>query len=123
MSEQVQIDFEGVEAEELTQEETQILSLLQRGRNNALSVRHLAECVGVTEVRLREMVRHLIDVHGACIGSSTSKPPGYFLIESPLEIDAVYKSLRHRGIEILRRAANLKKISIEEVFNQGVLEL
>lgn len=121
MSEQVQIDFEGVEAEELTQEETQILSLLQRGRDNALSVRHLAECVGVTEVRLREMVRHLIDVHGACIGSSTSKPPGYYIITDPEEIDAVYRSLRHRGISILVRAAKLKQISITEVFGQGEL--
>ena len=107
---------------DLTREEQAVLRLLRQGRENARSVRFLAEMVGVSEVRLREIVRHLIEVHGYCIGSRTGRPPGYYLITEPEEIEEVYRSLRHRGISILMRAAKLKKISVEEVFKQGVLE-
>lgn len=121
MTGQIQIDFDSPGAGELTSEELTVLSLLGRGRRNARSVRYLASMAAVPEVRLREVVRQLIDEHGVCIGSSTGSPPGYYLIESPEEIDAVYRSLRHRGISILMRAARLKKISLVEVFGQGEL--
>ena len=116
MTEQIQMDFD------LIKEERDVLRLLRRGRENARSVRFLAEMVGVSEVRLREIVRHLIEHHGYCIGSRTGRPPGYYLITEPDEIEEVYRSLRHRGISILTRAARLKKISLEEVFKQGVLD-
>jgi len=79
----------------------------------------------MNEVELRERVRHLIIEHGFCIGSSTggkNKLPGYYLITEEEEIESVYNSLRRRGIKILQRAAKLKKISLEEVFGQGVME-
>jgi hypothetical protein len=120
MTDQIQIDFDG-EAGELTREELHILRLLEPGRKAARSVRYLASMVGVPETRLRELVRHLIDDHGACIGSRTGSPPGYYVIEDPDEIEEVYRSLRHRGISILMRAARLKKTSLAEVFGQGEL--
>ena len=102
-------------------EEQRIVSLLQEGKENARGVHWLASMVGVSDVKLREIVRHLIDEHGYCIGSRTGEPAGYYIIKEPEEIDEVYRSLRHRGISILVRASKLKRISLEEVFGQGEL--
>jgi len=113
------------DGEVMTHEEQHILSLLRRGRENALSVPFLASMVGMSGVRLRTIVRHLIIEHRVGIGSHTGgkeKLPGYFLLAKEKEIDAVYKSLSKRGIRILQRAAELKKISLEEVFHQGRIE-
>lgn len=102
-------------------EEQRIVSLLQEGKENARGVHWLAAMVGVSDVKLREIVRHLINEHGYCIGSRTGEPAGYYIITEPEEIDEVYRSLRHRGISILVRASKLKRISLEEVFGQGDL--
>jgi hypothetical protein len=108
---------------ELTYEEQLLLALLKPGMENAGSVKYLAGILKLEEVTLRERIRHLIMEHGVCIGSNTNKCPGYYLILSPEELDKNYVSLRRRGIKILMRAAELKKISLEEVFHQGVLSL
>ena len=105
----------------LEPEEQRIISLLKEGKESAKGVHWLALMVGVSDVKLRETVRHLIDEHGYCIGSRTGEPAGYYIITEPGEIDEVYRSLRHRGISILVRASKLKRISLEEVFGQGSL--
>ena len=105
----------------LEPEEERIISLLKEGKENARGVHWLASMVGVSDVKLRELVRHLIDEHGYCIGSRTGEPAGYYLITEESEINEVYRSLRHRGISILVRASKLKRISLEEVFGQGSL--
>jgi len=106
----------------LTFEESLLLGFLRQGRQNAQGVKFLASMMKTSEVDLRDRVRHLIMEHGVCIGSNTSKNPGYYLITEEDEIDCVYQSLRRRGIKILMRAAKLRRISLEEVFGQGVLE-
>ena len=111
----------GIKAGALEPEEERIISLLKEGKENARCVKTLAGLVGVSEVKLREIVRHLIDEHGYCIGSRTGEPAGYYIITEPGEIDEVYRSLRHRGISILVRASKLKRISLEEVFGQGTI--
>ena len=105
----------------LEPEEERIISLLKEGKENARGGHWLASMVGVSDVKLRELVRHLIDEHGYCIGSRTGEPAGYYLITEESEINEVYRSLRHRGISILVRASKLKRISLEEVFGQGSL--
>ena len=113
---------EGVpKAGALDSEEQRVVSLLKEGKENAVCVKTLAGLVGVSDVKLREIVRHLIDEHGYCIGSRTGEPAGYYLITEESEINEVYRSLRHRGISILVRASKLKRISLEEVFGQGLL--
>src|SRR4030042_6588580 len=75
-----------------TREEQHVLSLLQRGRENALSVPYLASMVGLSGVQLRATVRHLITHHGYCIGSSTggtNKPPGNYI---PRKQDEIFDS-------------------------------
>ncbi len=140
MTEQFQMNFEGIITppspsylkrglggvtqinDDLTYEEQLLLGLLKPGKENANSVKWLAGMLKMEEVTLRERIRHLIMEHGVCIGSSTSKCPGYYLITQPEELDKNYVSLRRRGIKILMRAAELKRISLEEVFQQGRME-
>jgi len=115
MPEQLHIEYE-----ELTHEERLILKTLQAGRENARAVTLLAALVGVDHRRLRAVVKHLIEEHGALIGSATSSPTGYYLIDSVEEAQAVCDRLHHRGISILERRARLKK-SIYKLFGQGEL--
>lgn len=100
-----------------------IISFLRNGKKNAQSVRFLSSMLKMEEVTLRVKIRHLIMDHKICIGSNTGKYPGYYLITEEDEIDCVYQSLRRRGIRILMRAAKLRRISLEEVFHQGILSL
>ena len=118
MSDQLHIEYE---AEGLTREERLIISALQAGRENARAVPLLAALVGVDHRRLRAIVKHLIEEHGYCIGSTTRKPPGYYMIHDPQELADVYKKLRSRGLSILNRAAKIKKTSVKDVFGQGEL--
>jgi len=115
--EQLALDFE------LTKEEWAVLSLLRKGRARARSVRELVEATGMGDVHVRQTVRRLIMERGMLIGSAVSDPPGYYIPETPDEVFTATKSLRHRGIMILMRAARLQKSSVDLVFNQARLEL
>lgn len=116
---QTRINFDS--PQELTKEESLVLSLIQPGRGNARQVNAIAEATGIHWRIVQKIVRRLIDDHGVCIGSTSGVPAGYYLITDPAEIENVYHSLRHRGIQILMRAGKLKKISVSEVFGQGKL--
>jgi len=107
---------------ELTNEERHVIGLLKKGRSNAVSVRDLAVKTGLGGVAVRQVVRRLIMERGVLIASSVGDPPGYFIAETADEIITATKSLRHRGIMILMRAARLQKASVELVFNQARLE-
>lgn len=107
----------------LTDEERAVYGLLRHGRARALSARDLAERTGMGDVQIRQTVRSLIMERGLLIASAVDDPPGFFLTETPDEIINATRSLRHRGIMILVRAARLQKSSLELVFNQGRLEL
>lgn len=121
MTSQIELTFDKPQVD-LTHEETHILSLLRRGRENAISVKTLTASTNIPEVEVRAIVRHLIMEHGILIASIVSAPPGFYIAQTSEEIQIATKSLRHRGIMILVRAAKLQKISIEEVFNQGRIE-
>lgn len=108
---------------DLTDEERAVYALLRRGRARALSARDLANWTGMSGVRIRQTVRDLIMKRGFLVASAVDDPPGFFIAETPDEIITATKSLRHRGIMILVRAARLQKSSLELVFNQGRLEI
>jgi biotin operon repressor len=103
-------------------EEAGIMKLLRSGRNNAISVKALAAETGMGGVEIRQTIRDLIMEHGILIGSSVGDPPGYFIPETAEEAITATRSLRHRGIMILVRAAKLQRCSVELVFNQARLE-
>lgn len=128
MTGQLSIDFDRpaplavIHGDALTPEERLITRLLQnhRGKDAAVKAKTMEELFNMSNVAVRSTIRHLIEYHGLCIGSSGV---GYFMADSPDEIDSVTRSLRHRGISILVRAAKLQKISIEEIFGQAKMEL
>jgi hypothetical protein len=107
----------------MTAEEAAVYCLLQHGRMTALSARDLADRTGMSDVRVRQTVRSLIMERGILVASAVDDPPGFFIAETPEEIITATRSLRHRGIMILVRAARLQKSSLELVFNQGRLEI
>ena len=107
----------------LSDEERAVYSLLETGRANAMSARDIAERTGLSDVQVRQTVRSLIMERGFLVASAVDDPPGFFIAETPDEIITATRSLRHRGIMILVRAARLQKSSLEMVFNQGRLEL
>jgi len=108
---------------ELSDDERAVYGLLRHGRARAMSARDLSERTGLSDVQVRQTVRSLIMGCGILVASAVDDPPGFFIAETPDEIITATKSLRHRGIMILVRAARLQKSSLEMVFNQGRLEL
>lgn len=130
MSDQLPIDYNAIlrRAEagaisQLTDREEAVLSLLPRGRENTISKDAIAAATGIHWREVQSIIEHLVNVHGYFIGSTSGKPHGYYMIEAEKEIEEVYNSLRRRGLKVLMRAAKLKKISVEEVFNQGRIDL
>ena len=107
----------------MTAEEAAVYCCLQHGRASAISARDLADRTGMSDVRIRQTVRSLIMERGILVASAVDDPPGFFIAETPEEIITATRSLRHRGIMILVRAARLQKSSLELVFNQGRLEI
>lgn len=107
---------------DLTIEQSRLAVLLRKGRRNARTVKDLSRSTGINERRVRQLVRHLIDDHGYCIGSATAHPAGYYLIDDKDELERFVRVMRHRGISILVRAAHVTGNSPVEVFNQGMLE-
>lgn len=98
------------------------IQLHYRGHGQAVSVRGLSLILGTSERATRGIIQGLINVHGLPIGSSVNPPAGYYWITDPEELEATCRSLRHRGIAILVRAAKLKKASLEAVFGQARME-
>ncbi|RJQ22003.1 MAG: hypothetical protein C4560_02980 [Nitrospiraceae bacterium] len=112
---QITFDFE------LNREERMIIDILQtcKGKEAAILGAKIADLTGITYVEVRQTISHLVNEHHCRIASCSR---GYYVPMTPDEVDAAYKSMRHRGISILVRAANLQKISLEEVYQQGKLE-
>lgn len=94
----------------------------RRGRESAIKVDTVAWQTGLSGVKVRETVSHLVNEHGKLIGSGTGKPPGFYVITDEGELREHIRSLRHRGIMCLVRAAALSKTSVEEIFKQGKIE-
>ncbi|MCK9420241.1 MAG: hypothetical protein M0R70_12765 [Nitrospirae bacterium] len=119
---QIQIDFTDRKAPILTQEEHIVWSAIRDrlGRDRALLGTVIAECAGIDYVTVRAIISHLVNFHG-CLIASCSR--GYYVPVTPDEVQTSTRSLRHRGIMILLRAARLQKSSIEDVFGQAKLEL
>ena len=103
--------------------ERAIYRCLSHGRRRAVSVQSIVQATNFNDVAIRETIRHLIMQHNIPIASVTSFPNGFYIIDTPEEVQVTTKSLRNRGIKILQRAAKLQRLSLEQVFDQGKLEL
>lgn len=106
---------------ELTFEEQRIWDVirLHRGKDNAVTGKRIAEWTGMEYDFIRSVIAHLVTSHNYLIASNSK---GYFIPETFNEVFTATKSLRHRGISILVRASKLQRTSLEDIFNQSVLE-
>jgi hypothetical protein len=121
MNEQTKIDFTDRKAPILTDEERRVWLHLEfrRGKKEAILGPVLSRITEIDYDTVRAIISHLVNFHGYLIASCSR---GYYVPVTPEEIAAATRSLRHRGIMILRRAARLQNSSLEDVFGQGVLE-
>jgi len=76
----------------------------------------------VSDVHLRTIFKELVEFYGCQVGSSTSDPPGFYLIESAEEMEENVRSLSSRAFSILRRVAALKRIAMDEAYRQMKLD-
>ena len=120
MTEQLNIFKQG-----LTEEEFRVWEVVsqRRGREAAISVSSVALQARMTDVQVRSIVSAMLRNHGKLIGSATGNPPGFYILADRKELESHIRSLRHRGIMCMVRAAALSKQSIEDVFGQARLEL
>ena len=88
---------------------TQLLAILQIGKRNAINATNIAKALGFptggNQVKTRNLIRECIEIDGDLIGSSLSKPRGFYLIDQTKknELDSYLDSLENRAIDILRR--------------------
>ena len=116
--EQMRLNLDGPQ---LTVEQRAVWDCIRdhRGKGNEILGTEISRMTGIDYTRVRAVIAHLINSHHRLIGSNGN---GYFIPVTGAEIGAVTKSLRHRGIMILVRAAQLQKTSLVEIFNQTLLE-
>jgi hydroxymethylpyrimidine pyrophosphatase-like HAD family hydrolase len=115
---QTQINFDEIN---LTSDEQRAWEILRHraGKEAALLGPKVAEATGLPYTEVRAIISHLVTDHQKLIASCGR---GYYIPQTPEEIIEATKSLRHRGIMILRRAAKLQNTSLEDVFGQSRIE-
>jgi hypothetical protein len=109
----------------LSNEEVIIWKIIREyhGKERAIKEKELVERTGIPGVKVRSIISHLVCKHKKLIGSSTANPAGFYIITDEMELERNISGLRRRGIKDFVRAAALAKTSIEDIFNQGKLEL
>ncbi len=88
-----------------------LLTILQlhRGKARAITGKDLAQLLGEPHDRMiRKEIRELI-AQGHPIASSTEHPYGYFMVETPEEVDQYLKQLKGRLVEDAYRRRDFKK--------------
>ena len=118
MPEQMQLSFDSIP---MTSDEKAVWAAIEthRGQGNEILGSRLADNLSLEYKRVRQIISHLVRTHHRLIGSNTN---GYYVAVTPEEIDEITRSLRHRGIMILVRAASIQKGAVTEVFKQGLIE-
>lgn len=79
-----------------------IYEMLPAGPNNAVSATHLARVLGVHKRVISRMIEKERRAGRPICAISDSENPGYFLPESPEELEHYIIRLRHREAEIAR---------------------
>lgn len=88
-----------------------LLTILQlhRGKDRAITGKDLAQILGETDDRMvRKEIRELI-AEGHPIASSTEKPYGYFMADTPEEAEKYLGQLKGRLVEDAYRRRDFKK--------------
>jgi hypothetical protein len=95
-----------VEPGDMSPQDERVWSLIRehKGADNAISVAHICDLCNMNDRKVRMIVKALIEAHGKPIGSTTSSPAGYYVINDDAERKSVQASLYRRAVSILRRA-------------------
>ncbi len=109
----------------MTREEEAVWKVLaiHRGRKDAVKLSTVAFLTDLTERDVQFAVSALIETHGLSIGSSCQRPTGYYIIETPEELEQSLGQLSHRITALAKRIAALKKSTLPLVLNQLAIEL
>lgn len=118
MPEQMPLDFN---APQMTEEQKKVWETIRVyiGKGHEIPGAAIAEITNIEYDRVRAVIAHLVNHHHKLIGSNSK---GYYVPVTAAEVSEVTKSLRHRGIMILVRAAKLQKTSLVEIWNQTYME-
>lgn len=93
----------------------EILSRSHTGSDNSIGGQALASLLGVKPRTVRAMVLKLRENAVAVCGSPEV---GYFIAETPEEVDATCKLLEQHGLHQLTVAARMRKTTLPELFGQ-----
>lgn len=98
---------------ELTPEQRRVWNIIRtrRGRAAAIPMPDVARAAYGDEKatrRVQTIVKELIEA-GHPIGSASSKPNGYWILETDEEYDAADANLEHRIMALSRRRKSLRK--------------
>ena len=106
----------------MTVNHRKVLHLIRfRPRKAAIKNSTLVKRTGLPERTVRKVVRDLVTVFEQPIGSSTSE--GYWWISNPTDAREIYDRLRGRALKILRRAAAIRGLAVDQVVQQLELDL
>lgn len=110
---------------DLTDDERAVLDVLDRhrGRAAAITKEALAAACARDERKVRQVIVRLIEQHGAAIGSTSSQPGGYFLIQTQDEQREAEEELQHRIMRLAQRLAKLKRNTPSAILDQLRLAL
>jgi len=121
MPEQMQLDFD--RSPVLNPEERRVYGLLSRGRESAIREKTLTTITGISGVRIRTIIKHLIEDHGIMIVSSTANPPGFYLPENRDEYRQGVVQLVHRIASLARRVRAMDRQYYEQILGGSRLPL
>lgn len=105
--------------------EAQVLRFLRvrRGRGQAVRVPDLASLAGISPRSVQDIVHRLRVQHGAPIASAAGRPAGYYIPETPEEIEQFYHEQKSKALGTLAAAAAVKRMALPELLGQLALEV
>ena len=87
----------------------------RRTRENPITVKEIAERVGIDERTVRRIVSGLVNDRNLPIGSSNRPPYGYYILVDEDDYEWEYRKLRAEAMACLRRMARVRRMHISKV--------
>lgn len=120
---QITIDFDAL-PDGMTDQEMRVLALIQRGRENAISMPTLAATLDISTRDLQHVIKHLIEDHAVLIASATGKgrgddkKHGYYYPITEDELLSARTQLIHRIISTAKRLRAIDRNALEDIHGQ-----
>ena len=95
----------------------QLLAILARhiGRGNGITAKQLADANDLPERKVRLFISELRDDGNAICGTPQD---GYFIAQTPEELEETCEFLRHRAMHSLHLESRLRKIPLADLLGQ-----